>query len=234
MYTIPGFRLVRGIGRDNDGSFYVVNSFKSRVVKFDKDWNPVQISSIDCCPLFSEPNGILVDSESEYIFVCSHKKKHICVLDRNLNLRYTLRLSFNPIDIEKYDGKYFVTTESAIFIIDDVNFQKKSFTEQKLETMVDKHGKYLPFKESCELRGICTGNGLLYVTEKDISGRLLCLEFHGGQLRYINAIQKCAPNAIAHFNGLVYYSQGVYEGEFCIMKVTGKKSLKDTKCFDVK
>ena len=231
ILSISGFHHIRGMGQNTDGHFYIVDSFRSRVLKFDKEWNPMQKTSNDIAPLFSEPNGILVDVK--YVFVCSNKRRHICVLDHDLNLHYLLRLTFHPLDITKFQGKYFVTTESAIFIISDLNFQTKSFTETEFTSMIKASGELAYFKQSCELRGICASDQYLYATEKEESGRLLCFQFHNNQLRYMDEISNCAPNAIAYYDTTVYFSKGVYEKEFSIRKTGDKPPLTDTKLFDV-
>ena len=200
------------------------------MLQFDKNWNPVRKTCTKAATLFSEPNGILVDTD--YIYVCSNKNDHICVLDHSLTVCYTIRLSFSPIDITKFDGKFFVSTNAAIVMLDDVNFSAKTLRELKFDKMT-RNGSELVLFRRCELRGICASDKYLYVTEKHRCGRLLCLEFHNNHLKYISEIPNCAPNAVAYSDGSVYYSQGVYEEKFCIMKVTGQQSLTETKIMDV-
>lgn len=228
--TIPGFTHIRGIGRDKDDFYYIVDSFKSRILKFDADLNPLRKTCIESAELFREPFGIFVDEE--YIYVCSSRENHICVLDSSLKVCYLLKLSFSPTDITKFDGKYFVTTKSTVVMIDDVNFTTRTFRETKFQTMTRRLGKPVSFK-NCELRGICASEEHLYVTEKCALGRLLRLKFYGGQLKYIDAVQNCTPpNAVTYNNGAVYYSRGVWGMEFSIMKVMDNNSFRDTKLFD--
>ena len=56
----------------------------------------------------------------------------------------------------------------------------------------------------------------------------MCLEFTGKELRYIDAIPNCAPNAVCHHNRKIYYSEGVFNGKFYIVEVTHEGDMKKT------
>ena len=162
----------------------------------------------------------------EHVFVCACANQKVCILDLNLNLRYFLNLSFEPIGITKLNDKYFVTTRAAIGILDidieNMKFRVKNCGEMKTGLNTKQ------FKRGIALRGICSDNQYLYVTERDQpnGGRILCLNYQENQfiLKYFcrNSCQdckskKCCPIVIVHHNDTIIYSQGSWESKFHIL-----------------
>ena len=222
--SLPGF--VRGIGKDNYGFLYVLcSSTNSKVFKFDEKLNPVRKTNKNCAEHFSVAYGILVTDE--HVFVCARLNQKVCILDLDLNLQYYLKLYFNPIGITKLNDKYFVTAIAAIGILDmdieNMKFRVKICREMKTGFTTER------FKPGIALRGICSDNQYLYVTEMDHSngGRVLCLHYQENQLilKYIcrNSCQDCTPNCcpvvIVHHNDTIIYSQGSWERKFHILKL---------------
>ena len=216
--SLPQF--VRGIGKDNYGFLYALcSSTYSKVIKFDEELNPVRKTNRNCAEHFGEAYGILVTDE--HVFVCARVSQKVCILDLNLNLQYFLKLNFNPIGITKLNDKYFVTTTAAIGIL-DVDIENMKFR-------VKICGEMKTFKPGIVLRGICSDNQNLYVTESDQinGGRVLCLHYQENQLIlkyfYPNSCQDCTRNfcpiVIVHHNDTIIYSQGSYEGKFHIRRL---------------
>ncbi|CAI8014838.1 hypothetical protein GBAR_LOCUS9257 [Geodia barretti] len=194
VYDVSLPEFVRGIGKDKNGFLYVLcSSTNSKVFKFDEELNPVRKTNIHCAEHFGVAYGILVTDE--HVFVCAQVKQKVCILDLDLNLRYFLKLSFEPIGITKLNDKYFVTTKAAIGILDidieNMKFRVKNCGEMKTDLSTEQ------FKPGIALRGICSDNQYLYVTEKDEEngGRVLCLHYQENQLilKYFcrNSCQDC-------------------------------------------
>jgi hypothetical protein len=225
ILTIRGFGHIRGIGRDDDGNFYVSDCFQWRILKFDKDWNLLRQNFLKTPAACIEPYGILVTSQ--YVFVCAHQKQQIWILNHTLDLLYklSLPLNFSPTDITILDNTYFVTTKSAIVMI-NIDFNEGSFarTSMTVENI----------NPESELRGICVKNQHLYVTEKGAPGRLLCFNFDG-QLKRVAAYSVSEPPAaIAHHNGRVYYGQGNLDAKFSIQEITRRdQTLKTNVLFNI-
>ena len=219
--SLPEF--VRGIGKDNNGFLYVLcSSTNSKVLKFDKELNPVRKTNKTCAEHFGMAYGILVTDE--HVFVCARGNQKVCILDLDLNLQYLLKLDFNPIGITKLNDKYFVTTKAAIGIL-DLDIENMKF-RVKMKTVLSTE----QIKRGIALRGICSDNQYLYVTERDDKngGRVLCLHYQENQLilKYVcrNSCQdckskKCCPIVIAHHNGTIIYSQGSWERKFHILRL---------------
>ena len=217
LFAVHGFSPVRGIGRDVEGNYYVVDSVNSRVLKFDGEFNPMLKTSDKCDTILNDSFGILV--ETSYIFVCANRIKEICIFTHGLDLLYKINgINFSPIDITKIGKKYFVSTSGAILLI-DLDIDKESVDFQPFKCFSNGSNTE-GFKPNLELRGICARDQYLYVSEKHKNGRLMCLEFTGRELRYIDAIPNCAPNAVCHHNRKIYYSEGVFNGKFDIVEVT--------------
>ena len=218
---IIGFERSRGIATDKNNCIYVSDSVRNRLIKFNEE-GEFLLCTRDT--VFNKPYGIL--ATDEYIFVCDNTPDCIRILDHHMNLVYdisTQNLLSHPTDIA-FDGtSYYVTCKSFIAII-DINFSKKSFwvsTITKMSTC-----------ENCEsdrnfksLRGICTHNGYLYVTERQ--GRVLCLKYekHPNILTLIGEIANVSPMVIAQYDGEIYYSRKVIDTSrsnytFEIVKVT--------------
>ena len=240
-YSIPGFNHVRGIGKDSDGYFYASDSLSgNRVIKFDKNWNPLRKTNRLATELLDAPYGIYV--ERLHIFVCAKDK--ICILDNNLKICYTFKLQLCPIDITKFKGSYFVTSKSAIMVI-DIDLSKLKFTKKVFDSIIMPGRSTETFNKDCDLRGICATDKYLYVTEKGPSGRLLCLDYDEGKLRFIAADESCAkhcsqscskncsPVVVAEYKGKIYYSQGTHERKYHIVRVTHGAHLESKKIFDV-
>ena len=239
--SLPEF--VRGIGKGDNGFLYVLCSGNnSKVIKFDEDLNPVRKTNRSCAEHFGVAYGILVTDE--HVFVCARVYQKVCILDLDLNLKYFLKLSFDPIGITKLNDKYFVTTRATIGILDidieNMKFRVKNCGKMKTG-LINKR-----FKRGIALREICSYNQCLYVTEKDEKngGRILCLHYQENQLilNYfyqtscqIYQSEKCCPIVIVHHNDKIIYSQGSYEGRFHILRLVpdGTKARSDLIINDV-
>ena len=239
--SLPEF--VRGIGKGDNGFLYVLCSGNnSKVIKFDEELNPVRKTNRSCAEHFGVAYGIMVTDE--HVFVCARVYQKVCILDLNLNLRYFLKLSFDPIGITKLNDKYFVTTRATIGILDidieNMKFRVKNCRKMKTG-LINKR-----FKRGIALREICSDNQYLYVTEKDEKngGRILCLHYQENQLilNYfyptscqICQSEKCCPIVIVHHNDKIIYSQGSYEGKFHILRLVydGTKARSDPIINDV-
>ena len=228
-FAVHGFSPVRGIGRDALGNFYVVDSVNSRVLKFDENFNPMQKTS-DKCDTINDSFGILV--EANRILVCAKRDNQICILNHNLDLLCKIKPRthdpiHDPLDITKIDENYFVSTKGAILRI---NFDIKKMSVVVVEYKSFKNGsKNENFKHNIELRGICARGEYLYVSEKH--GRLLCLKFANDELKYVDAIPKCDPNAVTEHQNKIYFSQGEYGRNFSIVEVTHEQDMKVTNQF---
>ena len=238
VYDVPLPEFVRGIGKDKNGFLYVLcSSTDSKVFKFDEDLNPVRKTNIHCAEHFGVAYGILVTDE--HVFVCARVYQKVCILDLNLNLRYFLKLSFDPIGITKCNDKYFVTTRAAIGIL-DIDIEKKKFKVKKCEKMKTDLSTE-QFKPGIELRGICSDNQYLYVTERDDSngGRILCLNYQENKLIlnyfyptscHVCQSEECCPIVIVHHNGAIIYGQGSWKHKFHIRRLSydGTTATSDT------
>ena len=229
VFTVHGFSLVRGIGRDALGNFYIVDSVNSRVLKFDENFDPMRKTCDKCNTIFIDSFGIIV--EADHILVCAKRNNQICVLNHDLDLLCNIKLLriHDPMDITKIDENYFVSTKGAILRI---NFDIEKESVDVVEYKSFKKGSLNEdFKDDLELRGICARGEYLYVSEQHESGRLLCLKFANEELKYVDAIPECAPNAVTKHQNKVYFSQGVYGGKFSIVEVTHKRDMEVTEHF---
>ena len=217
---VVGFDRIRGIGKDRK-HIYVVDSCKWQVVKFDSDLNPVRKTGTQAyvnVPLFKEPYGVFVTDK--YVFVCASKENSICIFHPNLDLYCEIKnddILLNQTDITMLNGTYFVTTHSAIVVI-NINFDNGTYNAHQIKGM---HHNGLPFEmfsKEKQLRGICTDDKHLYVAETN--GRLLLLDYDEAkkQLHCIDSIQ-CSPIVVAYHNGTVYFCRKDKDGKFFIAKV---------------
>ena len=231
IFYMEGFNHIRGIAKDSSGNFYVSDSLAgNRVIKFDNDWNPLRKTDNFASDTIDDPYGIYLveDVVERYIYLCS--KDIICILDEELNIRYSLALQFCPLDVTKLGARIFVTAKSAIYIMDI----EERFKCTMYNCMMSPEGKAEHFKDTVYLRGICNNGQYLYVSEKGPNGRLLCLDFNEDQdqLLYVDVennctrhcsegcSQKCSPLVVVHHRGIMYYSQGTRERKYHIIKVT--------------
>ena len=230
--------LVRGIGK-NDCFLYVLCSCTySKVFQFDEELKPVRKTNEDSAKHFGEAYGILVSDE--HVFVCARAKQKVCILDLKLNLQFCLKFDeINPIGITKFNDKYFVTTTAAIGILDldieNMKFRVKRCGKMKTVLTTEQ------FKPGIELRGICSDNQYLYVTERDESngGRILCMHYQENKLilNYFHQTScqdcksnKCCPIVIVHHDGTIIYGQGSWKHKFHIRRLSydGTTATSDT------
>ena len=209
---------MRGIGRYKSNTVYVVDSSNWRVLKFDTNLTP-QRKTCSTPKVIQEPYGILVEDEYN-IIVCGHEENKISVFSHNLDLYFHIKLKnilISPTDITVLDGIYFVTVYAAIVAI-TIDFGKQTFDALKIGGMIENR-KFQHFNVEIQLRGICTGDKYLYVTET--TGRLLRLMYdkEKKKLNYISSMQ-CSPITVAHHNGTVYFSRKTSQGDYYIAKVT--------------
>ena len=233
--------FIRGIGMDHQGFLYVVcSAADSQIFKLDKDFNPVRKTANESSRYLGLAYELLVTSD--HVLVCSHNKMRICILDLNLNLHFNLNLSFGPIGITNLNGtRYIVTGKGTIGVI-DIDFESRKYKIMTLNEMKIDHDTE-KFKVS-NFRSICTSNEYLLVTEENGQNvRLLCLQLIDNQLRCVT-IEKdfskhcsdtcdknCSPQVVTHCNdGANYYSQGSFDGNFHIVRVTIMKTEKMFDC----
>ena len=234
--------FIRGIGMDHQGFLYVVfSAADSKVFKLDKDFNPVRMTCHESSRYLGMAYELLVTSD--HVLVCSQDKMRICIFDLNLNLHFYLNLSFSPLGITNLHGtRYIVTAKGTIGVI-DIDFESRKYKMMKLNEMKTNHGTE-EFKEVSIFRSICTSNEYLLVTEiNKTGGRLLCLQFIDNQLRCVTSEKdfskhcsdtcdkKCSPVVVTHCNDCAnYYSQGRFDGNFHIVRVTIMKTEKMFDC----
>ena len=215
IMTVAGFS---GIGRDDSGNTYIVDSLNSRVPKFDDRFTALR-KTCSKSRVIREPFGILVTTD--YVSVCANRENRICVLNHNLDLVFDIKqrgLIIDPSDITELDGTFFVTTYAAIVAI-DINFQTRSFKARKIKKMMIDGAKPECFSDDKELRGICAHHQHLYVAE--YKGRILCLRYDvSGHLHYVDSIKDCSPLVVACHSGTVYFSRSTPKNESYIAKIT--------------
>ena len=228
VYDVSLPEFVRGIGEDKYGFLYFLCSgTNSKVLKFDQELNPVRKTNRSCAEHFGVAYGILVTDE--HVFVCARVNQKVCILDLDLNLQFCLKFDdINPIGITKFNDKYFITTTAVIGIL-DIDIENMKFRVKKCGKM--KTGLTTEqFQPGIELRGICSDNQYLYVTERDDSngGRILCLHYQENKLilNYSHRTScqdcksnKCCPIVIVHHNGTIIYSQGGWKRKFHIRRL---------------
>ena len=226
---------------DHQGFLYVVcSAADSKVFKLDKDFNAVQMTCHESSRYLGMAYELLVTSD--HVLVCSNKMS-ICIFDLNLNLHFNLNLSFSPLGITNLHGtRYIVTTKGTIGVI-DIDFESRKYKIMTLNEMKTNNGTE-EFKEVSNFRSICTSNDYLLVTEiNETGGRLLCLQLIDNQLRCVTTEKgfskhcsdtcgmKCSPQVVTHCNdGANYYSQGCFDGNFHIVRVTIMKTEKMFDC----
>lgn len=239
------------IGQDDEGYTYVLCK-NSEVVKLNKNLKCVKKTGNDCAQYLRQTYGMLVLSEN--VLVCSGYQ-HICVLDLNLNFCYTLsELNIVPIGFAKFQtDKFIVTSKSAIEIF-EIDFQERELRNQMTFTNMSVGYNSVPFNPKYVLRGVCSSDEYIYVTEMDnirndgkdgfYGGRLLCFQFADGILRLIceeknfsdNCCENipqhekpCGPITVFYHDGKIYYNQGCYGKMHHIVKTTRTaEGFKDT------
>ena len=226
-----------------DGSIYVVRSAPdSQVFKLDKNLNPFRVTNSGSSEHFETAYELLVTEY--YVLVCSAKK--ICILNLNLDHKFNLNLDFVPYGITFLHGKYFITGDKIIAAIDMDLENSNNFKIMKWKRMKRNNGNE-NFQQKSRFRGICASDKYLLVTEVNKTDsnyrRLLCLQFIDNQLRCV-AVKRgfsehcsdvlCSPVVVAHYKGEnYYYSQGYFDGEFHIVRVTKENNtLKTNEHFD--
>ena len=236
--------FIRGIAIDQKGFIYVVcSAADSQVFKLDKNLNPLRVTNSGSSEHFGMAYELLVTED--HVLVCSAKK--ICILNLNLDHKFNLNLDFVPYGITILHGKYFITGDMTIGVI-DIDFEKNNFKIMKWTRMEVNDGNE-DFQQNSHFRGICASNEHLLVTEINKTDsnyrRLLCLQFVDNRLRYVDVKrdfsehcsdvckkEKCSPVVVTHYNGENYYSQGSFDEEFHIVRATIKNNtLKTEKLF---
>ena len=241
------------IVRDDEGFIYVLCR-NSKVIKLDSNLKFVKKTRNDCDQHLRQVFGMVVVSEN--VLVASGMFKNICVLDSNLKFCYNLKkLDIIPIGIAKFQkNKYIVTAKDAIEIF-EIDFQKRELKNKIVFKNMCVGNKSVSFNSNCVLRGVCTNDKYIYVTEMDsdendgrdgfYGGRLLCFQFAGGKLKHICEEKKfsdnccenipqhemqCGPVAVFYHDGKIYYSQGCFGKMFHVVKTTHTaEGFKDTK-----
>ena len=232
--TLGGFGHIRGIakGKGKSNGYYVVDSTKKRVLKFDSKWTPVRRTSSRSTAhgtVLTEPFGILVTEE--YVFVCAYRNHQICIFNHCLSLCYRIKhncLLSGPTDITFFREKYFVTIKSAIVVF-GIDFNTKRFTTKMIDSIYISNDEPEQFNPDLELRSICASDQYLYVAEGGGVGRLLCVQYDSehNRLVYIDSISHCSPVVVVHDAGKVYYSQRTSDGSFSISKVIHNSSTNE-------
>ena len=223
------------------------------MVKLDRNLNFVNKTNNDCVRYLRQAYGMLVVSEN--VLVASGFQ-NICVLDLNLKFCYSLRdLKIVPIGFAKFKNNKFIVTAKSSIEIFEIDFQERKLKNQKILTNMSVGYKSVPFNSNYVLRGVCSNDKYIYVTEMDsdendgrdgfYGGRLLCFQFADGKLRLVcedkqfsdNCCENfsenekpCGPVAVFYHDGKIYYSQGCFGKMFHIVKTTHTaEGFKDTK-----
>ena len=237
-FCIPGFNHVRGIAKDSEGNYYVVEtSPEHRIIKFDKNFEPLKRSNKEAHDFLLNPHGIFVDKgkqeDEDKIFVCSEQKCTVCILNTDLKICYKFELKYSPRFITKFDNEFAVTTFKDGIIIINIDLIKLKYKGRRHKSILLSGGSTERFGQ-CELWGICSGQDVIYVAEHGQSGRLLCLKYNKNRLYYADSEKnrkgicsgcspKCSPLALAYHDGKVFYSQGNYEKKFHIVQMSHGK-----------
>ena len=255
---LVGFDIVRGIGSDNEDNLYTVESGKDRIVKFDMHLNAVCAAKSNDQTNYNRAFGILV---TDQVFVCDSTDKQIRIFDLNLKIKCIIKdrnlLRF-PTDITTFEGKYFVSSEDEIIII-DIDFNKQKFKAHTVHKMTMNGQDNIITKcfnsvrgilcasqdnTNCfnSVRGICASQDYLYVTER--FGRVLCLKYkaHQVQLNSVAQLTGVLPIVIAHHAGKIVCSKGMYSGtcrsntepdRFCISWIIHNPRAREMRCEDI-
>ena len=246
--------FVRGVGLDNDGNIYILCSqADAYVLKLSKSFEIVKQTEWKCSKYFSEAKGMIVTSE--FVLVPADKYDRICVFDLQLNFQYNLKLSSikGPISIATFQNRYIVTTKGSVGIF-DIDFENKKVEDENVFNFMCRDNQRIDFDPYIELRGICTIDNNIYVTQIDISGKenvyglpIMCLKFDGKRLNYVceetnisrhctdKCNEKCGSVVIFCHNKTLFYSQGSFDELFHIVKATHnpEEAIESKKMFDV-
>ena len=233
--------FIRGIAIDQDSIYVVCSAADSQVFKLDKNLNPLRVTGSRSSEHFGMAYALLVTKD--HVLVCSAKK--ICILNLNLDHKFNLNLDFVPYGITILNGKYFITGDTTIGVI-DIDFEKNNFKIMKWTRMEVKDGNE-DFQENSRFRGICASNEYLLVTEVNKTDsnyrRLLCLQLIENRLRCVDVKRGfsehcidvcdkeiCSPVVVTHCNEENdYYSQGYFDGVFHIVRVIIENNTLETK-----
>ena len=246
--------FVRGIGLDNDGNIYILCSRADPfVLKLNKKFEIVKQTERKYAEYFSEAKGMIVTSE--FVLVAADKFDRICVFDLHLVLKYNLKLRSikGPIAIATFQNRYIVTTKGSIGIF-DIDFQNEKVENETVFNFMHQDDQKIDFDPDIILRGICTIDNNIYVTQIDISEEenvcglpIMCLRFNGERINYVcedtniskhctyECTAKCTSVVIFCHNKTLYYSQGSYDELYHIVKATHNpgKPIESKKMFDV-
>ena len=184
--------FVRGVGLDNDGNIYILCSqANAYVLKLSESFKTLKRTERKFAKCFSEAKGMIVTSE--FVLVPADKYDHICVFDLQLDFQYNLKLRSikGPISIATFHNHYIVTTKGSIGIF-YVNFENKKVEDENVFNFMCRDNQRIDFDPYIELRGICTINNNIYVTQIDKSGKdnvyglpIMCLQFDRERLNYV-------------------------------------------------
>ena len=193
-----------------NGSFYVVDKGRERVLKYSSNGELQKTSQ----KRFNEPYGILV--HQDYVLVCSSKDYCVCVLDLELNFCFDILELGQPMDITYFNHLFFVTTRKencGEIVILDIDFGNEMGTPTFI-TNADN----TKFGE--RIRGICASDKYLYVTErghrnkKKDGGRILCLKYENMPSHKLKCVSEFKTPNNKHLpvdiacdeNDIIYYS----------------------------
>ena len=199
---------MRGIAKNEDNHFYVVDSGNNRVLKFDDHWKPLRITNTelkeDGHVFINHPFGLYVTSD--FVFVCAKRKSEICIFFHNLDHYCDIPHLINVTDVTMHDGRFFATTKGGIVVL-EINFKSRSYKATKISSIVTKNGMEQPFDDNKELRSICASDKYLYVTEN--YEKLFCLQYEPDRfkLNLIASLENCHPIVVFHHSGTIYLSQ---------------------------
>ena len=240
-FVLSGFHLVRGIGKDSEGNYYVADAgFGQVLLKFNNEWKALKRTSNEAARLVAQSYELFV--EEERLFLCSENR--ICILNTNLDVQRTLCLgSYNATDITKFNGQYFVTTDMEIIVFRGTDIENSKFKAYAHKSFLMPDGRHEKFKTLCKLRGICTSEKKLYVTECGMSGSLLCLNYQNDRLTFTHKIKdseicyedcakECSPVVLYYCDAKIYYSKGFPNANCHIVQVR-EGETNATRLFDV-
>ena len=246
--------FVRGVGLVNDGNIYILCSQADPyVLKLSESFEIVKRTEWECSKNFSDAKGMIVTSQFVLVAVNSHDQ--ICVFDLQLNFQYNLKLRSikGPIAIATFQNRYIVTTKGSIGIF-DIDFENRKVEDETVFNFMIQDDQRINFDRDITMRGICTIDNNIYVTQRDESGEenacglpIMCLQFDGERINYVckdtdisrhctdECTVKCHSVVIFCHNKTLFFSQGSYDEFFHIIKATHNQGepIKSIKMFDV-
>ena len=215
---LTGFRGVQGIATDSLENLYVVDSWKNRVLKFDKNFKFMAKYT----ELYT-PFGILVieekNSTKRHVMVCDTNRNRIVVLNDDMQYEGEINNIPNPFDITKQDGLYFVAAQREIMTL-DIQFNGSDIMSTKIGNTIITQNVFRSIC-SCKVNGITQ----LYITER--YGKILYMKYQNNKLVLIDELPHLSPIVIATNGEKIFYSYRMQgnnsDPKFCVRELGNKK-----------